>query len=311
MHGNNEGRSGPHRVLRWVPLVALLVGGCNDSRGGFGGGASGELGYANFGWRCAGTGDLACEITTAFVDRVAVGGTYALRYSLADRVPGEVKVGPIELATDRHTRVHGDDRFFAEQPARVNLMALSRDGEVVDYTTIEQREVDDLQLRDADSPAFPEQCDADDDCEVVSLRFVIGQTTEVRVEPLDTDGRALLGDLDYQWSVSPSNVAQLVSDSGNSARIRAEGGGVLEVTVTVEDSLTRTFHYRTDSDAEGPRRTKPMPDDTDGATDSDTGTGSDTGGDFGTDTGSGSGGGEGTGDGTTEAGSSGSDGGGR
>lgn len=294
------GKRWSFRARAVIAVVAIV--GCEDFGQPSDGNPTGDLGYADFRWRCGGDGDLACLLRGQYVRDVALGGVFQLSYGLVNRVPSEVDSGPIELAGRNRARARGSDRFEALESGPVTLIAVSQNDEVIDFTTLQIEPIDDLRLRPADSQPFPELCPEFDEfgnpssCDPGSvnpgsLEFRTGRDVEVRVEPLGFAGQELMGQLGYTWSVAPIEVASLLEADGHEAVIRVEGNGVLEVTVTVTGGLSRTFHYRTVSTgSNGPRRTKPGEDDSgssgtegDSGDSDDSGSGSDTGG-FETDT---------------------------
>ncbi|MEM7156416.1 MAG: hypothetical protein AAF799_26420 [Myxococcota bacterium] len=272
-------------------LLACSLTACTDDGDGNGPQhSSGDLGLAFFSWSCVSDGDLACEAGDRFPSRVAVGSTYRPSFRLANRVPDEVDAGWVDIASPARATPVSNGRLRAEHEGEVTLIALALNGAVVDFTTIEQHEVADLELRLAAADPFAE-CDGDTEgCDTTgttydSLAFQPGFTSRLRVEPINSRGEPLIGDIDYEWTVRPSANVVIEDDDGNEIDLFIKRPTEFELTVS-GGGIVRAFHYRTAD--EGPRRPRPGsmdPDtegdstgmDTDGTGDSGTDTGSDTG----------------------------------
>lgn len=258
-----------------APLV-MMLGACNgDGSGGPYRDPSSRLGLAGFRWGCAGVGDLGCSVDEAFPRTVALGSSYEPRASATSRVPEEVSVSFVQLAAAIRAGRRSGNEFEAVEAGLVTLMAIGPDGEMVDYTEIEQVPVASIDLVDANDPVFPPSCDPGSECfEAVwddppgPLSFVQGQTTEVRAEPHGGGGEHLMGHLSYAWEVTPPSVATLGSDdTGNVVDIDVLRVGQFQVRVTA-GGVTQLYTFGAVS--EGPTRRRPEPGGSGGETDTDT-----------------------------------------
>ncbi|MEX1364868.1 MAG: hypothetical protein AB1Z98_17200 [Nannocystaceae bacterium] len=242
---------------------------------------SGRLGYAGFRWQCAGAGDLGCSAGEAFPRGVALGSTYELDGRTTSDAPDGVQVREVRLVAPLRAGSRSGQRFDALEPGVVAFMALSFDGELVDYTSIEQRPVEGMRLRSADFPAFPSSCDPGSDCAdavwdepVTDPEFIVGQTTRVRAVVTSASGAPLMGHLAYTWTVGSSSVATLGSDdSGYEIDIDVHSAGRFEITVEA-GGWQQTFPFGATS--EGPRRRRPEPEGTGTGGEHDTDTDTDT-----------------------------------
>lgn len=232
-------------------LALALVGACGDD-GGHGRG-DGVLGFANFRWKCAGPGDIACipGRVTDFPRGVALGSTFELSFVLHDEVPVDAGwIEPIgsartELLSSNGGPVDGYDyghgttmepraSFLAREGGEITLLAFANDDAVADYVTLTQLSATRLAVvRDCRVSA------CDDGVEVGSV--FVGTTTDLRVEPYAAD-QLLVGHVDYEWeSLTPElleldangNVVTLEPLRKGTAYVQVRGAG-REETVAIE-----------------------------------------------------------------------------
>ena len=283
------------KTLCATGLLAFTLASCADDGDGAGPQHNaGELGLAYFSWSCVSDGDLGCEGDGRFPSLVAVGSTYRPSFTLSSRVPDEIDVGWVEIASPARATPVSNGRLTADRQGSVTLMALDINGAVVDFTTIEQRPIADLDLRLASSDPFgdcegeTDGCTPDGDSDSASLVFQPESTVRLRVEPLTAAGEPLVGDIHYEWMVRPLSSIVIDEEDGNEIEFYIERPTEFEITVT-GGGVAKAFHYRTAD--EGPRR--PRPGSMDSGTDGDSsGTETDFGSDSGTDTGTGTTGGD-------------------
>lgn len=245
--------------------MASIVGACgDDGRGTSSNAELGVLGYAQFQWRCTGSGDLACEpeFESTLPQHVALGARFDLDFQLAERVPGELREGSLVLASPVGMRASSFD-YETTVPGLVTLMALTADGAVVDFARFEIREVEALEIvRDCDR-----LYETDDDGREVSAcgqpveaTQPVGASLSLRVEP-HGGGDPLMGDLDYAWeSRTPDRVSVLVDDrGGNEAELELLRPGSAEIVVHT-GSVEQVLSFEIEAgpvDDSGPRRTRP------------------------------------------------------
>lgn len=262
-------------------MTMVIVGACPDGDGdGSDRDPSGRLGLAGFRWGCAGDGDLGCSVRGAFPHAVAVGSRYEVRAVPTERTPDEISIAQVQLSAAIRAGVSGSGGLQAVDAGEVTLMALGFEGELVDYTTIEQREVQRFELRDAEDEVFPPSCSDGSSCADAVWdepppppEFVVGSSTRVRAEPIAASDERLMGDLHYEWDVTPEAVATLGGDrSGNQVDVQVHSTGRFEIRVTA-GGISQVFSYGATS--AGPRRRRSTPGDTGGETDG-SGTESDT-----------------------------------
>ncbi|MCA9712141.1 MAG: hypothetical protein KDK70_40265, partial [Myxococcales bacterium] len=199
--------------------MALVAVSCRgDGHGGSFGPFSGELGYARFDWTCTGSGDLACEpdYEDVLPQRLALGSRFDLSFGLVDGVPRELSAGYLVLASPVGVRASSFD-YEVTAEGRVTLLALTSGGEVADFLRFEVRAIDALQITH-DCDVLYDDGDTSDCGRTVSSVQPLGDTLQLRVEPYG-GGSALMGDLDYQWEVSPPERIALVDERGNGAEV--------------------------------------------------------------------------------------------
>ena len=223
---------------RFLPIF-LVLSGCTDSYTPEPDPGYGELGVGVFLLECAGQSDPACiaggSEATSFPRAFAVGGRFGLRYDwrdsddehFGDPLPQIQSAAPQLLA-------RSGEAFTAVVAGYAAVLAVTGDSEVVDIRHLYLAEVATLEVVPFDDPLVTP---------LLELNLEPGETLDVLVRPVDDDGVALSGRLDYTWSTSDLNAVDIPGAGGDSGRrkLAAFAPGKATITVTLGERTTEVL----------------------------------------------------------------------
>jgi len=164
-------------------------------------------------------------VGTELPSDVAVGANFNLSFTTTSAVPSAVNTGGIVATSPKYVE-YDASWFKAIAPGSVAFLALSHEGQVIDYVSLVLRTIDQLALLRGDH-LCGDPCYVTPAIEVtLSLQALAGT-------------RPLAGDLSPTWQSLDPRTLTVESSDGDSVTIRMEPGTAqLRVATT---SLVRTF----------------------------------------------------------------------
>ena len=238
----------------------------------------GELGAGDFLYVCVGDSDPLCaqgSVAETFPERIAVGGRFALDFNPNDTIFSDGVALRIEAPNETLVKAELGS-FSIEEAGYQVFLAVSSESEVVDLQHILAANIERISVRTMDSQ------------DLDTIELALGESITVSAVPQDRLRSTLAGSLDYAWSITDPEIADVATvdedfdvtieavSEGVTTLIVEAGGFAQEVTVevSVDGPATTDTDPGTDTDPD------PDPDtdsgsDTDGNTDTDGGTDTD------------------------------------
>ena len=228
----------------------------------------GELGAGDFLYVCVGDSDPLCaegSVAETFPERIAVGGRFALDFNPNDTFFSD-GVG-LRIEAPNETSVRAElGSFSIEQAGYQVFLAASNESEVVDLQHILAANIERISVRTMDSQ------------DLDTIELALGESITVSAIPQDRLRSTLAGSLDYAWSMTDPNIADVATiDEDFDVTIEAVSEGVTTLIIEAGGfSQEVTVEVSIDGPATTGTDTGPDPD-TDSSTDTDPGTDTDDG----------------------------------
>ncbi len=255
---NRSLRALARRVRASLPLLAgaTLLAACLDPSS-----VRGELNKGRFLYVCdSSTRECEGGYATTFPSRIAVDTRFNLSF---DPFNGAY-VGSLESASERllASRQASQTGWRALVPGMVGILDLSSNGELVDYTFVRLENANAIQVYAPRRARDGFRTETEWEAVVGSVALSNGQSTELIVEPVATDGVGLAGEALLDVTCDPPGIVELVRPSKRPARFALQATSVGATTCALTAlGFTERFIVRVDGRSPEP----------DGGTDVDAG----------------------------------------